>query len=242
MTTRIAMWSGPRNISTAMMRSWDNRADCEVVDEPFYGCYLLETGLQHPCYEEVIRAQSCSREKVISELTQSETGSDVFYQKHMTHHMPRGMDMNWCKELRHCFLIRDPAQVIASYLNKMPVVSEDAIGIVRQEELFNEISHITGTQAAVIDSNEVLRDPAGVLEPLCDTLGVPWEADAMLSWLSGRRASDGVWASHWYQNVERSTGFASYTPSNIELSPEHAALAEKMQPHYEHLASLRIHL
>ena len=239
MTIRIAMWSGPRNISTAMMRSWENRSDAEVVDEPFYGCYLLETGLEHPCHEEILATQSCSREEVIDELTQNDSGEEIFYQKHMTHHMPRGMDMSWCKDLHHCFLIRDPAQVIASYLNKMPVVSEDAIGIVRQEELYNEITDIIGYQPAVIDSNDVLRDPAGVLEKLCKQLGVSWHADAMLHWPPGRRDSDGVWASHWYQSVETSTGFAAYDPRVIDLSSEHAALAEKMLPYYQRLASLR---
>ena len=234
------MWSGPRNISTAMMRSWENRSDCEVVDEPFYGCYLLETGLEHPCREEILASQSCSRERVINKLTQSESEAEVFYQKHMTHHMPSGMDMSWCKDLHHCFLIRNPAQVIASYLNKMPVVSEEAIGIVRQEELFNEITDIIGHQPAVIDSNDVLRNPAGVLEPLCEKLGVPWSADTMLQWPPGRRDSDGVWASHWYQSVELSTGFAEYKQRDIDLSAEHAALAEKMMAYYQRLAPLRI--
>ncbi len=240
MTIRIAMWSGPRNISTAMMRSWENRSDCATVDEPFYGCYLLETGLEHPCREEILAAQSCSREEVITQLSQDDPGTNVFYQKHMTHHMPRGMDMNWCKDLLHCFLIRDPAQVIASYLNKMPVVSEDAIGIVRQEELFNEITDIIGYQPAVIDSNDVLRSPAGVLEPLCEKLGVPWNANTMLQWPPGRRDSDGVWASHWYQSVELSTGFAEYKQRDINLSADHASLAQKMLPYYQRLASLRV--
>jgi hypothetical protein len=239
-TIRIAMWSGPRNISTAMMRSWENRNDAEVVDEPFYGCYLLESGLEHPCREEVLASQSCSRNEVISQLTQSDSTVEIFYQKHMTHHMPRGMDMRWCKALHHCFLIRDPAQVIASYLNKMPVVSQDAIGIVRQEELFNEITDIIGYQPAVIDSNDVLRDPAGVLEKLCGKLNVPWHADTMLHWPPGRRDSDGVWASHWYQSVERSIGFAEYDPRVINLSPEHATLADEMLPYYQRLASLRL--
>ena len=233
------MWSGPRNISTAMMRSWENRTDCKAVDEPFYGCYLHETGLEHPCREEILAAQSCSRKEVIRQLTRGEPEAALFYQKHMTHHMPRGMDMTWCAELRHCFLIRDPAEVIASYLNKMPVISEDAIGIVRQEELFNEITDIIGYQPAVIDSNDVLRNPTGVLESVCEQLGVPWRAHNMLHWPPGHRASDGVWASHWYQSVERSTGFAKYNPRVINLSPEHAALAEKMLPYYQQLASHR---
>ena len=135
MTMPICMWSGPRNISTALMRSWENRPDCSVVDEPFYACYLSETGLEHPCREQILEAQSSDREEVIAQLVDGEPGTGLYYQKHMTHHMPRGMNMDWCAGLRHCFLIRDPAEIIASYLQKMPSVSEDAIGIVRQAEL-----------------------------------------------------------------------------------------------------------
>lgn len=239
-TVRIAMWSGPRNISTAMMRSWENRPDCVTVDEPFYACYLWETGLQHPCRDEILKAQSRSRGEVVRQLCEAQVSAGLYYQKHMTHHMPRGMDMAWCRGLRHCFLIRDPGQIIASYLNKMPQVSEDAIGILRQEELFNEIADIQGEPPAVIDANDVLRNPAAVLEGLCQRLGVPWMPEAMLNWPRGRRESDGVWAPHWYQSVEDSTGFARYDPKPVELLPAHAALADRMRPCYQRLAALRI--
>ncbi len=240
MTTRIAMWSGPRNISTAMMRSWENRSDCVTVDEPFYACYLWETGLQHPCRDAILRAQSRSREEVVRQLCSEEVEADLFYQKHMTHHMPRGMDMAWCKTMQHCFLIRDPAQVIASYLDKMPEVSEEAIGIVRQEELFNEIADILGQAPAVIDASDVLQDPDAVLERLCHHLGVSWAPGEMLNWPAGKRCSDGVWAPHWYHNVITSTGFAAHSVRPIELSPGHAALADRMRPCYQRLAAHRI--
>ena len=132
MTIRIAMWSGPRNISTAMMRSWENRVDCCVVDEPFYAAYLAATGLEHPCRDEILAAQANDYHAVIEQITSGETATPLQYLKQMTHHMPSGMDMDWCVGLRHCFLIRDPGQVIASYLQKMPSVSEDDIGIRRQ--------------------------------------------------------------------------------------------------------------
>lgn len=239
MTTRIAMWSGPRNISTAMMRSWENRPDCLTVDEPFYACYLQETGLQHPCREEILAAQSTSRDEVIEQLCSAPIDAELFYHKHMTHHMPRGTNLEWCKNLKHCFLIRDPADVIASYLNKMPEVSEDAIGIVRQAELFQEISEIVGEPPAVIDARDVLADPAAVLQRLCRQLGIAW-SDVMLSWPPGPRPSDGVWAPHWYQSVEQSTGFARHRGQAAQLTAEHSALAEQMQPYYERLAGLRI--
>ena len=240
MTLRIAMWSGPRNISTAMMRSWENRPDCSVVDEPFYACYLQETGLEHPCREAILEAQSTAREAVVKQLTAADVATPLQYQKHMTHHMPRGVDLSWCAGLKHCFLIRDPAEIIASYLAKMPSVSEDAIGIVRQLELFDEITAITGHEPAVIDSNDVLRDPRGVLAALCQELDVTWMPQHMLEWPPGRRDSDGVWAPHWYQAVEASTGFAAHSPRSPQLVGEHRALADAMAGYYDELAQRRL--
>lgn len=240
MTLRIAMWSGPRNISTAMMRSWENRADCTVVDEPFYAAYLAQTGLEHPCRDAILQSQPTSYAAVASSLSDDAVNTPLFYQKQMTHHIPRGMDMAWCKRMRHCFLIRDPAQVIASYVQKMPSIDEDAIGIRRQAELFQELSDLTGTRPAVIDSNDVLENPAKVLGELCDYLEINFPQEQMLSWPTGPRRSDGVWASHWYHNVEQSTGFGQYQGNTTQLQGELLALAEEMSPVYDSLASLRI--
>ena len=240
MTLRIGMWSGPRNISTALMRSWENRPDCSVEDEPFYACYLKETGLQHPCREEILDSMSTDRATIIHQLSEADPGTPLHYQKLMTHHMPEGSDMAWCKALRHCFLIRDPAYIIASYLQKMPDVTAADIGIERQLELFEEITAITGQRPAVIDSDDVLRDPAGVLGQLCEQLGVDFMAEAMTNWPPGRRASDGVWASHWYHAVEDSTGFAPWRERQVELEGQYLALAQRMQPLYESLAEQRI--
>jgi len=240
MTRRIAMWSGPRNISTAMMRSWENRPDCSVVDEPFYAAYLAATGVEHPCREEILKAQPRSYAEVVRQLTEGPVLSPLQYQKHMTHHIPEGMDMAWCAGLCHCFLIRDPAQVIASYLQRMPAADEDAIGIRRQADLFDEITAATGRRPAVIDSNDVLQNPGKVLQALCQYLEIPFSEHAMLSWPAGPRTSDGVWASHWYHNVERSTGFAASSPKSPGLTGEHLALATRMQTLYERLAVYRI--
>lgn len=234
------MWSGPRNISTALMRSWENRPDCSVVDEPFYACYLQETGLEHPCREQILQTQSHSRETVVALLSREEPGTALFYQKLMTHHMLPGTELAWCENLRHCFLIRDPATIIASYLQKMPSVSVEDIGIVRQLELFEEIADITGKRPAVIDSDDVLRDPASVLGQLCDLLGVEFMSGKMTGWPAGRRDSDGIWASHWYHSVEDSTGFMPYQARVVELAPEQQALADQMQGYYQQLARHRI--
>lgn len=239
MTIRIAMWSGPRNISTAMMRSWENRPDCTVVDEPFYACYLHETGLPHPGRDAVIASQSTGRAEVIRQLTEQPVTTPLFYQKHMTKHMPQGMDMGWCAGMRHCFLIRDPAEVIASYLNKMPSVDEHDIGIARQAELFREISAVTSKPPCVIDAADVLRDPNAALASLCASFGVDYLPDSMLSWPPGRRNSDGVWAPHWYSNVEKSTGFKRYHGSDPEVPEKYEALCTSARIHYEWLSKFR---
>lgn len=239
MTIRIAMWSGPRNISTAMMRSWENRPDCTVVDEPFYASYLRETGLPHPGREAVIASQSTDRAEVVRQLTNQPVTTPLFYQKHMTKHMPPGMDMGWCAGMRHCFLIRDPAEVIASYLKKMPSVDEHDIGIARQAELFREISAVTGKPPCVIDAADVLRDPEAALASLCESLGVDYQPGSMLSWPPGPRESDGVWAPHWYSNVEKSTGFKRYHRSAPEVPEEYQALWTSARVHYEWLSKFR---
>mgnify|MGYP001822814814 FL=1 len=240
MTLRIAMWSGPRNISTALMRSWENRPVCSVVDEPFYAAYLADTGLDHPCRKEILVAQSTDYGKVIEELTTYPVATELQYQKQMTHHIPRGMGMKWCASLKHCFLIRDPAQVIASYVQKMPNVDEDAIGIRRQAELFEQIAELTGEAPVIIDSNDVLKNPEKILAELCQRLGIAFFREAMLSWPTGRRESDGIWASHWYHNVEKSSGFSEYSEREPELDARQQQLAEQMMPYYQQLAEQRI--
>ena len=234
------MWSGPRNISTALMRSWENRPDCSVVDEPFYACYLKETGLEHPCREQILQNQSHSWQQVIAQLTREEPGTPLFYQKLMTHHMLPGVEMDWCRGLRHCFLIRDPATIIASYLQKMPSVTIDDIGIVRQLELFREIDELTGKTPAIIDSDDVLHDPTSVLLQLCKVLDVEFMPREMTHWPPGQRTSDGVWAGHWYHSVEESTGFMPWRERKVGLAEEQQALADDMQDYYQQLAQHRI--
>jgi hypothetical protein len=234
------MWSGPRNISTAMMRSWENRPDCCVVDEPFYACYLHESGADHPARDEVIKSQSIERKQVVRKLSADEFPAEIFYQKHMTHHMPAGVDLSWCRELRHCFLIRNPAEVVASYLQKMPTVSEEAIGIVRQSQLFDELTLLTGERPLVIDSNDVLKNPREILGSLCDHWGIQRHSTAMLQWPSGGRDSDGLWARHWYQAVEASTGFAPYRERLTQLTGEPLLLAQRMHEYYQSMAQSRI--
>ena len=166
-TLRLAMWSGPRNISTAMMRAWENRQDCIVVDEPFYACYLNETGVTHPMRDEVIKSQSTDWDVVADELSTGDCAAEIFYQKHMTHHMLHRVDLNWTRYLQHCFLVRDPYEVVNSYSQKRDTVTADDIGIIRQLELYERISQITGQHIPVIDAKQVLSDPGAILSGVC---------------------------------------------------------------------------
>lgn len=239
MKIRIAGWSGPRNISTAMMRSWDSRPDCAVVDEPFYACYLLESGVEHPMRDDIIASQPNTRAGVIATLSAT-SDMAIQYEKHMTHHMPRGVDLSWTRELKHLFLIRSPQRIIASYRQKMPSVTADDIGIVRQRELFDEITAITGERPPVVDSLDILKNPDRVLRQLCDALAVPWCEGAMTQWKVGSRSTDGVWASHWYGAVESSTRFSPPLSSSPELDEVDRALAEDMMIHYEAMARFKL--
>ncbi|MGH8482076.1 MAG: HAD family hydrolase, partial [Nevskiaceae bacterium] len=205
--TRIAMWSGPRNISTALMRSFGARPDTAVVDEPFYAAYLARTGVDHPLAAEVLASQPNDwREVVAALLGPVPDGKPVWYQKHMTHHMLPEFDRAWLVRVRNAFLIRSPEAVLASYVRKRTTVNLADIGVVQQRELFDREADRLGVAPPVVDAADVLADPAGVLARLCAALGIEY-TEAMLSWPAGRRATDGVWAPAWYGAVERSTGF-----------------------------------
>lgn len=224
MTFRLAMWSGPRNISTAMMRAWENREDCEVVDEPFYSCYLKETGLKHPMWEEILAAQSSNWEKVAEQLCDSGSVAPIYYQKQMTHHILRGVSLKWTKKLSHCFLIRDPYEVVSSYREKMDTINEDDIGIIRQWELYQEISELTQQRIPVIDATQVLKSPESTLRAVCNHFNLDFSVK-MLQWPAGKRSSDGVWAPHWYQVVEQSSDFAPYKSKQLNLTQEQSDIA-----------------
>ena len=234
---RIAMWSGPRNISTAMMRSFENRSDTSVVDEPFYACFLDATGIRHPGRETVLAACETDPTAVAATLVgRVPHGREIWYQKHMTHHMVEGMPLDWMKDVRHAFLIRDPRDVILSYIVRRADMTADDIGFVRQTEIFDHVCELTGETPPVIDARDVLLDPRGMLSALCDRLDIPFD-DAMLSWPAGSRVTDGVWARYWYDAVERSTGFAPYKPKTRPVPPEYLEIERLCRPHYERMAA-----
>jgi len=237
---RIAMWSGPRNISTAMMRAWENRGDTAVWDEPLYAYYLQRTGIEHPGAAEVIAAGETDWRRVAAAVTGPVPGNlPVYFQKHMSHHMLDEVDRSWLSRLRNCFLIRDPREVIASYARARPGVSVADVGVLQQASLFDFVRENSGTTPLVLDSRDVLEDPRALLGALCDALDVPF-TDRMLSWPQGPRESDGVWARYWYEAVRASSGFAPYVSKVHTLARRLEPLAEECAPHYQRLYEVRL--
>jgi hypothetical protein len=237
---RLAMWSGPRNISTAMMRAWENRGDCAVVDEPLYAHYLAHTGLEHPAREEVIAAGETDWRRVAAWLTgRVPGGSPIWYQKHMTHHLLPHIERSWLAELTHVFLIRDPREVLFSYVGSRPSVTAEDIGVLQQLEIFEYVERLSGATPPVIDAGEFLQAPEAQLRALCDRLGVAF-SPRMLSWPAGRRASDGVWAPHWYAAVERSTGFGPYRVRERAVPPQWQGIIDTVMPAFEALFAQRL--
>ncbi|MBK5948308.1 sulfotransferase family protein [Rhodobium orientis] len=239
---RIAMWSGPRNISTAMMRSFENRPDTAVVDEPFYAAYLQMTGIDHPMTPEIIEAGETDWTKVVEFLLGPVPGScPVFYQKQMTHHMIEGVGRDWLDDVVNVFLIRRPENVLASYSAKREEVTLRDIGFQEQADIFDEVADRLGKAPPVIDAADVLADPRAALTRLCEVVGIPF-SENMLTWPAGRRASDGVWAPHWYGAVEKSTGFSppSKAVAYEELSEDLKPICDDARPLYEKLARHRI--
>lgn len=236
---KIAMWSGPRNLSTAMMYAFGARTDCAVVDEPFYAAYLALTGLEHPMRAEIMASQSQNPVEVATQLSGANPGARPFwYQKHMTQHMISGVPRDWMREVRNVFLIRHPARVIASYAAKRENPTLDDIGFWQQADLFDEVRR-NGDDPVVIDSHDIRDDPAAMLEKLCDMIGVPWSPH-MLKWPQGGHKDDGIWAAHWYGSVWKSTGFAG-PEGPLPDVPEHLLpVLESALPHYERLKAERI--
>lgn len=240
---RIAMWSGPRNISSAMMRSFGARADTAVVDEPFYAAYLALSGADHPLRAEVLASQPQDWRAVVEELLGPVPGGKpVWYQKLMTHHMLPQFGREWMRNARNAFLIRDPRYVLGSYMRvrDYSAVTLADIGIVQQRELFEREADRLGAAPPVIEGADVLADPPRMLASLCAAVGIPY-TDAMLHWSAGRRDTDGVWAPAWYAAVESSTGFAPAPAASAEAPALPAALARIATQAHEHYAVLAQH-
>jgi hypothetical protein len=237
---RIAMWSGPRNISTAMMRSWENRPDTFVCDEPLYAHYLLQTGLNHPGRDEVIARHETDWRKVVTWLTGPITGDrSIFSQKHMAHHLLPEIERGWLDKLAHAFLIREPSAMLTSLIKHWPNPALVDTGLPQQLEIVEMVERRAGRTPPIVDSRDVLENPRRMLGLLCAALGVPF-SDTMLTWPRGRRDTDGVWAKHWYTEVEATTGFQPFRPKNESVPAELGPLLEECNACYAQLHARRL--
>jgi len=235
---KIAMWSGPRNLSTALMYSFANRADTSAIDEPFYGAYLAQTGLVHPMRDIILKQMERDAISVANALLETDIPLKHQYQKHMTQHMLDGFPLDWLTQVTNVFLIRHPARVLASWSNKHDELTLDDIGFVQQMQLYEHCVAL-GQTPVIIDSADIRAAPEQVLKALCAAIDLPWDP-AMLAWSAGPKPYDGVWAPHWYDAVHRSTGFAGAEGPLPDLSDELREINEKALPLYERLAALKL--
>jgi len=237
----IAMWSGPRNLSTALMRSFAQRDDAQVWDEPFYAAYLAATGLDHPMRAEILAAGIVDPKEAARRCIACPAEKAVFYQKHMTHHMLEGFPLDWMDHATNAFLIRAPERVLASYVRKREAVTAGEIGYRHQRELFERVADKSGSEPAVIDSDDIRQKPERALRSLCRALEIPFDP-AMLSWPAGPHSSDGVWAPHWYDAIWKSTGFAPPDTKLPKLPADLAAIADEVRNDYELVAQHRLRI
>jgi hypothetical protein len=237
---RLAMWSGPRNISTAMMRAWGNRSDTFVIDEPFYAFYLKATGKKHPGADEAIATGETDWRKVVAQLTSRlPNGKRIFFQKQMTHHLLPEVDREWLADMTNCFLIRDPREVIASYVKKREDPALEDLGFVQQAEVFDFVREHTNAIPPVVDAKDVLENPEQVLRLLCQAVAVEF-SESMLSWPPGLRDTDGIWAKHWYGEVAKTTSFRPYRPKDEPVPQRLREIYEQCREWYERLYQYRL--
>ena len=227
----LAMWSGPRNLSTALMYSFANRSDFQAIDEPFYACYLTKTGLNHPMRDDVLAAQPHDADDVIADLIAPR--GHHYYQKHMTQHMLPDIPRDWIAQVTNVFLIRHPQRVLASFSAKYDNPTATDIGFKQQLDLFKQIQS-SGQTSIVIDSTDIRRAPRDMLTKLCNAIGLEFDP-AMLTWPIGPKPYDGVWAPHWYEAVHKSSGFAPPEQDMPQLAEPLQTIADACLPYYQEM-------
>lgn len=234
---RICLWSGPRNVSTAVMYSFRERSDTSVVDEPLYAHYLARTGVEHPAVQDVIAAQDADGDHVVETIILGPSPTQVRFFKHMAHHLI-GLDLAFLDRVENVILTRDPAQMLTSLVHQVPNPTLEGTSLPTQVSLVERAERL-GKRPLVLDARLLLLDPEGVLKELCAALGLPWE-EAMLSWPEGPKPEDGVWAPHWYDNVHRSRGFGRYREKDEPVPARLTGLLAECRPLYERLLAYAI--
>jgi len=227
------MWSGPRNLSTALMRSFENRSDTEVYDEPFYAYYLHKTKLNHPMKNKIINHYPVLQNEVIKLITSNNKNKKIFYQKHMTHHIIKNTKLDWINKGHNCFLIRHPAKVINSYIKKNSLINIDDIGFKKQYEIFNKIKK-NKLKYIIVNADNILKTPNNTIRKLCKNLNIRF-SKKMLSWPKGKRNSDGIWSKVWYKNVKLSNTFSKYKNENIYVPKKYKKIYEESLKYYNEM-------
>ena len=239
-TKRLLMWSGPRNLSTAMMYAFAQRDDCEVWDEPFYAAYLTATKLDHPMGDAIVAAGDALPDDVIAKCVRAGAkGKPLFYQKHMTQHMIPSFPRDWIAQQTNVFLIRHPARVLASYAAKRDNPTLDDIGFSQQAALIDLVTTASGNPPLIVDSADIRDDPKGMLEAICTAVGIAFDPK-MLSWPKGGHAQDGVWAPHWYGAVWNSTGFAGPEGPLPNVAPELEGIYADAKRLYDKMSAMKL--
>ncbi len=240
--TTIAMWSGPRNISTALMYSFDNRNDCHASDEPLYANFLLSTKTPHPGSEEVISSHESDYEKVISHITGPiPGGKKIWYQKHMSHHVPEGSNLSWLNGFTNCFLIRNPQEVLLSLSKVTKEIDLSLTGLPQQIRILDHVTENLKIDPPILDSRDILNNPRAAINALCDSIGITFSED-MLSWKPGPRECDGIWAKYWYEAVRASSGFEPFQRKTGLLNEKFEEILELAIPLYQELSERRIRI
>ena len=230
----VACWSGPRNISTALMRSWSSRSDTFVTDEPFYAYYLSETKLKHPMHMEIINKYSTDYIKIVNYLnSKTPDGKKIWYQKHMAHHILNLNDIEWITNFENCILLRHPKEVISSYSNKNKLNSFEELGYRQQYEIIRLLKK-KNKSFIIIDSSELLQNPAKVLDVWCKKINIKYE-QSMLNWEKGNHINDGIWWKSWYDNVIKTTGFQKYKKRDINIENKYKSIYNESLELYNYL-------
>ena len=224
------MWSGPRNISTALLRSFSNRDDTIVYDEPFYSYYLKETNLNHPMRDEILEYYPTSENEIIKSILRDE--KKIFYQKHMTHHILKKTNISWLNKGTNCFLIRHPSKVINSYIKKNKLIDLNDIGIQQQYNLYKYVKKNISEKIIIINADELLKNPKTYLKKFCKIINIEF-SEKMLSWQKGDIKDFGIWYKHWYSNIINSSGFNLPKIIDHKVSDQYKSIYNKSLEIYE---------